>query len=69
MHKIIIANYLSLNLLAISKSSLEVDRFVPFPHVLALVPPNLTHYSTYYTLLFYFAYHALQHIDIVLIRR
>ena len=47
MHKFIIAYYTSLNLLAISKSSLEVDLFRSISHVLALVPPNLTHYSTY----------------------
>ena len=47
MHKFIIAYYTSLNLLAISKSSLEVDLFRSIPHVLALIPPNLTHYSTY----------------------
>jgi hypothetical protein len=47
MRKFIIAYYTSLNLLAISKSSLEVDLFRSIPHVLALVPPNLTHYSTH----------------------
>jgi hypothetical protein len=47
MHKFIIAYYTSLNLLAISKSSLEVDLFRSISYVLALVPSNLTHYSTY----------------------
>ncbi len=62
IRKIIIAYYLSLILLAISKSSLEVDRCRYLPRVLALVPLNLITILLTTTLLFHFAYRALQHM-------